>query len=144
MSPVIVIGFDGSESSLKAVTFAKGLAKTHKASLNLVHVIDWSPFEYYTLEETATQARKRRTQIQQDRESLFPAVLADLKKSGVRAGSRVVFGNPAQVLARAAKNVDALMIVVGRQGTSKIRRLLLGGVANAVISHASCPVLVVP
>ncbi|MFK7955038.1 MAG: universal stress protein [Lysobacterales bacterium] len=143
-TPVIVVGYDGSESSQKALAFAKELAQNHGAAIELQHIVDWSPFEYYSLEETAIQMRERKAQIQNDRESLFPPVLADLEKCGITANANVTFGSPPQVIARVAKNIDALMIVVGRQGRSKIRRLLLGSVASSVANHANCPVVIVP
>ncbi|MEM7704134.1 MAG: universal stress protein [Pseudomonadota bacterium] len=141
---VIIVGYDGSEASLKAVHFAKILARRHDADMHLLHVIDWSPFEYYTLEETAAQARERKAQIREDRESLFPPVVADIEKADIAASSEVVFGNPPQVVARTAKKMNALMVVVGRRGTSRLRRLLMGSVASSVANHAECPVVVVP
>lgn len=143
-NPVIVVGFDGSESSLKAVDYSKAMAHLHSADIHLLHVIDWSPYEFYSMEETATRSRERKREIQQDRENLFPAVLADLKKSGIQSVGNVTFGHPSQALARAAKNVDAIMMIVGRRGRSKIRRMLMGSVAASLANYASCPVVIVP
>ena len=50
-------------------------------------------------------------------------------------------GLPAAVLRDAAR--DARLLVVGSRGLGGIRRALMGGVSDAVVRHARCPVLVV-
>ena len=44
----------------------------------------------------------------------------------------------------AAREHDASVIVLGRRGASAAELKILGSVANAVVHHAHCPVLVVP
>jgi nucleotide-binding universal stress UspA family protein len=48
---------------------------------------------------------------------------------------------PAAIL-EYAKKCDAGFIVIGAKGTGA-KKLLLGSVANAVVSHSDCPVLLV-
>ena len=79
----IIVGYDGSEPSNAALAFAKDQAHKFDASIMLVHVIDWSPFEFRTHQENETQAQKRREQIEKDREQLFPPVLSELKAAGI-------------------------------------------------------------
>ncbi len=50
---------------------------------------------------------------------------------------------PEQILA-AARRWDVQMIVMGTLGRTGLRRLLLGSVAEEVLRHATCPVLVIP
>jgi len=42
-----------------------------------------------------------------------------------------------------AGEVDADLIVIGSRGFGGLRRALLGNVADSVVRHAHCPVLVV-
>ena len=51
-------------------------------------------------------------------------------------------GNPAELLSEFSTAVD--LIVVGSRGRGGFSGLLLGSTSQAVLSHASCPVLVVP
>ena len=51
-------------------------------------------------------------------------------------------GNPASEIVRTAKEWPADMIVIGSHGRHGIQRALLGSVAEAVMRHAPCPVLV--
>jgi nucleotide-binding universal stress UspA family protein len=56
--------------------------------------------------------------------------------------ARVVDGEPRQVIAAAAREWGADLIVVGARGLGAFGRLLLGSVSTAVVHHAPCPVLV--
>src|SRR5690606_13617820 len=51
-------------------------------------------------------------------------------------------GEPAEEILRLADEARADVVVVGTHGRSGIDRLLLGSVAERVVRHAGCPVLV--
>jgi nucleotide-binding universal stress UspA family protein len=48
------------------------------------------------------------------------------------------------MLAQLAAKRDALAIVVGRRGVSRLEAAVLGSVSDATVRAAHCPVLVVP
>jgi nucleotide-binding universal stress UspA family protein len=52
-------------------------------------------------------------------------------------------GNPAAVIVEMASDLNAAVVVVGTHGRKGFQRLLMGSVAEAVMRHAGCPVLVV-
>lgn len=52
-------------------------------------------------------------------------------------------GKPPHEIMNAAKTWSADLIVIGSHGRHGIPRVLLGSVAEAVMRHATCPVLVV-
>ena len=52
-------------------------------------------------------------------------------------------GKPASEIIRTAKEWPADIIVIGSHGRHGIQRALLGSVAEAVMRHAPCPVLVI-
>ena len=54
--------------------------------------------------------------------------------------SRVVEGHPAEVVVRAARGTD--LLVVGTQGHGELAAALLGSVSQHRVQHAPCPVLV--
>lgn len=60
-----------------------------------------------------------------------------------RAVSHLRVEFPAEQVAQLASDLEADMIVIGTHGRRGVRRLLLGSVAEGVVRHASCPVLVV-
>jgi nucleotide-binding universal stress UspA family protein len=53
-------------------------------------------------------------------------------------------GKPPAEIVKEAKEWPADLIVIGSHGRRGIQRFLLGSVAEAVVRHAPCPVLVVP
>lgn len=140
----IVLGFDGSAGSNAALDVAIELAGSFACDLALVHVIDWSPYEFRTWDENEFQARVKREQIRSDRESLFPAALEKAAAAGLSAEATVRYGHPAGLLAEIARHEKARCIVIGKRGKSKLRHMVVGGVASAVVQEASCPVMVVP
>jgi nucleotide-binding universal stress UspA family protein len=55
----------------------------------------------------------------------------------------VHWGEAASTIVSMAQSKEADLIVIGHQGHSAIRDLLLGSVTKKVIDHAHCSVLVV-
>lgn len=52
-------------------------------------------------------------------------------------------GSPAEVIVELAKAKKADLIVMGTRGTSRLKKLLVGSVAEAVMRKASCPVIAI-
>ena len=57
--------------------------------------------------------------------------------------SRVLEGNPKDVIVEEAEEWDANLIVMGSHGYGRFRRMILGSVAGAVVANAGCSVQVV-
>ncbi|MDJ0654206.1 MAG: universal stress protein [Xanthomonadales bacterium] len=144
MSQPIIVGYDGSGPSKKALDHAITLASRFGASIHLVHVIDWSPYEFHTLEENETVTRQRREELERDRRELFPPAEQKIAEAGIDAAAELRYGHPAEVLAQIAEETAAFCLVVGRTGTSRIKSLLLGNIASNSVLLANCPVVVVP
>jgi nucleotide-binding universal stress UspA family protein len=68
---------------------------------------------------------------------------ARAEAAGVSIRTRLATGDPAERICTHAEEIDARLIAIGRRGYGTVASLLLGSVSNAVIRHASCPVLVV-
>lgn len=62
---------------------------------------------------------------------------------GIVTEDEVLAGDPAVVLIDRARALGADLLVIGPRGRSRIRSVLLGGVARNVVHHAGCSVLVV-
>ena len=73
-------------------------------------------------------------------------VVATLTEAGLGAQAevrRVPAGRAPQEIVAVAKSAGAGLIVMGARGWTEWKSLLLGGVANKVVTHAECPVLLV-
>lgn len=64
-------------------------------------------------------------------------------KSHVPVGHHVLKGIAYSVIVEAAAKAKADMIVMGSEGRTGMSRFLVGSVAEKVIRHARCPVLIV-
>jgi nucleotide-binding universal stress UspA family protein len=62
---------------------------------------------------------------------------------GVTLETMIPMGRPEEGIVKAAEFKQVSLIIVGSHGRTGLKRLLMGSVAERVIGHAKCPVLVV-
>lgn len=134
----ILVGFDGSESSKKAFAEAIDLAKKLHASLTVLTVInlpDFSP----TLDEVNEEI--------EEAEKHYQPLLGDLRETGAKNGVLVnvtmVKGHPSESLIKYAQEQKMDLIIIGTRGAGGFKKLLIGSVAQKVVSYSSVPVLVI-
>ena len=60
---------------------------------------------------------------------------------GISAKSRIEVGSPAETIVAAAEREKFDIIIIGSRGHSRLKSLVVGGVADQVMEHAPCPVL---
>ncbi|HEV7188870.1 MAG TPA: universal stress protein [Blastococcus sp.] len=132
----IVVGVDGSESSADALRWAVTQARLTGAEVTAV--MSWElPTNYAwgpVMDDTDWEADARTALEQAITETLDADEAAKVQRSVVR-------GHPARALLDAADG--AALLVVGSRGHGGFSGLLLGSVSQHVITHATCPVLVV-
>jgi nucleotide-binding universal stress UspA family protein len=133
---MIVLATDGSKYSAAAAERAIAFAKSYGGELKVLSVVD-VPSEFYADAPQAVEDLVRKAK----------GFVADVKKqaeaAGVSAETFVVEAEAYQAVNNLAQEQKANMIVLGSHGRTGLRRLLMGSVTEAVIGHASCPVLVV-
>jgi nucleotide-binding universal stress UspA family protein len=136
----ILVPIDGSEASLRTAKFAASFAKQVGASVILLHVVTVPQFPRYfrSLDEYYAKAGKEAESwidmIRNLREGRGIAI-----KGEVMVGAISIVESIVEYSER--KNVD--LIIIGTRGKSKFTKLVLGSVANGVVTHAKCPVLLV-
>jgi len=62
---------------------------------------------------------------------------------GIDLGAVIVSGHPAEAIVDFARDNGVDLIVMGHRGMSNVRRFFVGSVADRVVDHAPCMVLVV-
>jgi len=133
---------DFSRASTPALKWAIAMTKANRARLTVVHVMAppslalpgegyVSPALYESLESSARAAAQKR----------LSAVLARARAAGVRASGLLLEGVPHELIARAARKAD--LLVIGTHGRTGLAKFFLGSVANRLVSMAACPVLTV-
>ena len=68
---------------------------------------------------------------------------ATAENQGIALDTMIPMGRPEVGIVKAAEFKQASLIIVGSHGRTGLKRLLMGSVAERVIGHAKCPVLVV-
>lgn len=130
----IVVGVDGSTNSLDALAWAVGQAALTGAGVQAV--IAW---DYPTL--TGVDPMTTRVDWRAKAQQTIDARLDKAKgMDSVDVSSVVIAGHPAEVLVDAS--VGAELLVVGKRSHGGVTDPLPGSVREDVISHATCPVLV--
>jgi len=76
-------------------------------------------------------------------ETTLSAAIELAETAGVPIVTRLATGDPAETICAYAAEIGARLIAVGTRGHGTVASLLLGSVSQAVMRHASCPVLVV-
>lgn len=130
----LLIATDLSENSHRVIETVKARPWPAGTEIRVLHVVDIAPFplgaELIGVGEKAAQ-------------SSIQAIADDLARLGFSTRTEVFPGGPRRAVTEYAKTWRADFIMVGSQGRTHLARFLLGGVAQAVVRHASCSVEIV-
>ncbi len=133
----IVVPIDFSTSSEKAIRKAMEIAQDCSA-ISLIHVL-------YPLEAMSPGViwgdfddKKREQAVKKS----FKKFLKDYECQEVQTAVR--FGHPGEEVVDYAEEIGADLIIVPSHGHHGMKRFVLGSIAEKIIRHAKCPVLVLP
>ena len=141
----ILVAYDSSKDAANAVETAGELAAKFKAELVVVHVYS-SPMIAYSggaglpapdmndLEDAAMEGAQK---------ILDRGVSLARKQAPKARGELLEAASVVQALVEYAASEKVDLVVVGTRGMTGFKKLLLGSVSNGLVTHASCPVLVV-
>jgi nucleotide-binding universal stress UspA family protein len=131
----IVVGIDGSSSSIAALEWAANQAQLTGAALEVLMTWEW-PTSYGRSIVPDNYDPNR------DCEKVLAEVLAPIQEAHPDLFIRpaVIEGHPAPLLVKASHGAD--LLVVGSRGHGEFVGMLLGSVSEHCVSNAHCPVLV--
>lgn len=142
----ILVAFDFSPPSLRALELANDIRKATGARVDVVHVVH-DPYE--GLEhpprdslwpdplETEKYLDSLRTHLRAEVEGIFGA---DAKA----VTQHVIRGDIDEEIIAVADQIGADLVIVGTKGKRALDRILIGSVSNRILHHAKVPVLTVP
>lgn len=138
----IVVGIDGSPSSVRALRFA-----AERASVTGEHVLAVNAFHQPAFAlHGAIGALPGDLDMSaaDDAERLAAELVAEVAPDypGLEIRGTAAAGRAARVLTRLSD--DASAVVVGSRGRTPVQALVLGSVAHETLHRAACPVVVVP
>lgn len=135
----ILLAFDGSAQSLKALDEAIRLAKGLKTKLLVLHVY-WEE----GVDVNIDPSRIATEEVDVEAQKMFPKLEKVLKEEGVEYELRSERSNDVpRSITENAEREDCEMIVIGNRGVGRIRGFLLGSVAEKVASTSRRSVLIV-
>lgn len=136
----VVVGVDGSEGSRIALRWAIEEAKLRGATLLAVTV--WQYPAMTTM--PAFGVLPPSDQLDEEARNQLTAILREegALEAGIKVLEGVSQGPAAAALLEASDEAD--LLVVGSRGHGGFTGLLLGSVSQHCVTHARCPVVVVP
>jgi nucleotide-binding universal stress UspA family protein len=135
----VLIAIDEDPIAARAADVGMDLARSLRAQVALIHVVDpaliLDPEAGIAADDLVIAAK-------QDAARLVADFRAHLQADAHALGF-IPHGSPGPEIIKAAKEWQADLIVIGSHGRRGITRALVGSVAETVMRHAPCPVLVV-
>jgi nucleotide-binding universal stress UspA family protein len=134
----ILVAFDRSESSKKALARAVALARTEKATLTILYVI---PRYQEMVEFLRTEAMDKSLRAAAEKVLAEAKAMASAPELDVRTEIRE--GHAADEILSTARDLENDLVVMGTYGWTGVSKAIMGSTTSRVITHASAPVLVV-
>jgi nucleotide-binding universal stress UspA family protein len=132
----ILLATDDSGDAELAATTAVSLAKSTGSELHVVHV--WRPVPSVHFDALIRQEMQREArEILDEQVKKMEGLGATVAQAHLREGSTY------EEIVTFAEEIEAGLIAVGSRGRGRIRRLLMGSISDALVRHATCPVVVV-
>jgi nucleotide-binding universal stress UspA family protein len=135
---VVMVGVDGSPASRGALRWA--VRQAEAVSGRVVAVLAWQEPTGFGLGVTVPPGIQWGEEARVSLHSTVASALGE--RVPVPIEQRVVEGHPAEVLLSQSKDAD--LLVVGSRGLGGFVGTLLGSVSRQIVSHATCPVVVIP
>lgn len=135
----ILIATEGSSVSAEAIRQFIAVLGTQPCELHVLSVIP-QPVLPSSLPQVVAN-------FDSDAEAALTALdlaVAELRNAGLNARGMVKVGDPSRAIVALARELEVALIVLGTNGRKGAERLLQGSVAEAVLMHAPCGVLIYP
>lgn len=134
----IVVAFDGSEHAKKGLEVAVELSKNFGSSIYLVSVVHIPDFV-----ETKDELNGMLHDARQYYEKLQQEAISFAQSEGIEVNTAIVPGHPTNGVVSFAESIKADLIIVGQRGRSGVARYIVGNVAENIVRHAHCSVMVI-
>ncbi len=139
----IVLGADGSFESWDAVALLKAWPPQVRPQVTVASVIPPLPLESIRVPARALAVGDQvEGSLRREAQKLAARVAGVLKKAGFSAEGIVLRGAPGAELVKLADHERADLLVVGSRSGRSAHEYFMGSVADMVVKHASCSVLV--
>ena len=137
----VVVGVNGTGSSLHAVKWAAMEVASRQGTLRLVYA--WSPESYAPLQPVSAQTEELTADATAEamRVLEIATIVATTMSPGLDVQTELVVGSPSLVLSAASQAAD--LLVLGDRGPGVCTGMIVGSVATTLVDLTACPVLIV-
>ena len=137
-APNIVVGIDGSPSSLTALAWARDEARLRDVALHVV--LTFEPLRYTDEQGYPVPAEEGQAIARATAQRTLDEAVADIDDVKLERHA-VAAVDAARVLVDRSEDAD--LLVVGSRGYGGFAGMMLGSVSQKCVNHAGCPVVVV-
>ena len=143
----ILVPYDGSKHSQKALKMAFEMAKAFDSSLNLVNVINVSsvsPPGKIRSKDTRKTLDQIKSSVKTSVETYLQKIQKDYGDSGVIVKGFVLEGDVTGKLLKFIQDYDIDLAIIGSRGLSGVSKIMsLGSISRKISELAKCPVVIV-
>ena len=144
----VMVTLDGSELAEQALKYAERILP-EGGRITLLSVVDVPDIQVYTLYDMPLLVKEMDydqfvTKVETGMKEYLDGLVKNLQRRGLRAETKIIAGDPAQVIVEQAAKLNVDTIVMSTHGRSGLSRWLFGSVTQKVLNAIPCPVLVVP
>lgn len=139
----VLAASDLSDPSFPAIAAGAFLAESAGADLSVIHVAELPPPAPVAPEAVGLGLAMTASEYQLLREAARDALASAMTKMRLHGQTLVDEGIPAVSIVAAGRRLRARLLVVGTEGRTGLRRMLLGSTAEQILRTAPCSVLVV-
>lgn len=135
----VLVGVDGTETSINAFVYAAGVARRQSAALMVVYV--W-PYQGSGMDIAGYNATAMQEAAEQSLDEIRALATQARQELGISITIEIRHGDPSQQLLEAAKAARADQIVIG--ASAKMTHRFIGSVGVKMFRHGHTPITVVP
>lgn len=143
----VLIATDGSEQSLQAARYLRTLVGENSLSritvIAVIRPLAAVPFVSDFGEGHPHDAPYEVVSFRREAQEAVERIADEVRDLAPEVNTLVWSGSPAEEIVRAAREVEAGLIVISSRGSGVVDSVLMGSVAHRVLHYAHCPVLVV-
>lgn len=141
---IFVVAYEGGDGAARVLDYAIMRALKEDAGLMLVHVLEWSPYQFLSAEELSERHGRRKIELGRAKEAIIDPAMARCEAAGVPVQSWMHYGSVPELVIDAAKKSGATAIFVGRSGANSIGARIFGSTPLAIAQIATVPTIIVP
>ena len=134
----ILVAYDGSRQSQKALQWAVAMASKFDAEITTVTVVKPPEFS-----PTISEIDEFYTDAERHLEPILDTVRNFGLNNGLIIKTQILRGHPAESIVKYAYEDKSDVIIIGTRGMGGFRNLIIGSVAQKVVTYSKVPVLTV-